>query len=96
MVQKLEKLNKQEMKFVKETSLESELESDILEARKFKTFFTELRKIEKKYGYTPNDLNITNMITNLGFVMFENMEDYVYLYDDDLKKGARVYFNNYY
>lgn len=96
MVQKLEKLTKEEIEFVKETSLESQLESSILESRKFKTFLTELKKIEKEFGYTPNNLDITNMITNLGFAMFENMEYYVSMYDDDLKKGARVYFNNYY
>ena len=97
MVQKLEKLNKQEINFIKQTSLKEYLEEDIQQMRQYKTFIKEIRKLEKKFGHDNfKDVNIMNMITKLGLIHFECLEDYVVLYADDLTAGARKYFDNYY
>lgn len=98
MVQKLAKLNKKELKFVEDTSLnEDDFEEQILENRRFKTFFRELKKIEKKHGYTYEAYpNIINMIGFYGFSRFEVIEEYIDCFKDDLKEGAKRYFEYYY
>ena len=93
---KLAKLNKEETQFAKDIAVITTVDEEILNLRQFKTFFRELNKIEKKHGYDPTKVSVTNLIGYFGEYHYEVIEEYVYCFKNNLKEGAKRYFETYY
>lgn len=94
------KLNQKETKFYTDLygdmSDKNILKEELEQARLIKTFLRELKKIEKKHGYTPHNLTVTGLIVEVGTSHYECIEEFIYCFKDDLKEGAQRYFETYY
>ena len=97
-MQKLQSLNKKEIAFFRSIHVgsEAELQDELEEMQLYKTFLHELKKIERRRGYDPTEADVTNMIGYFVFDHFEVIEEFVYCFKDDLKEGAKRYFEYYY
>ncbi len=97
---KLATLNKKETKFLNDCFghiySDKEMEKIYKKHRELKTFLRELKKVEKKHGYEPHEADITNAIGYFGFDHYESIEEFIYCFKDDLKEGAKRYFEYYY
>ena len=103
-IENLPKLNKQERDFIKETNINADGEiKDILFYRRVKKFQRELNKLTRQY-VGEDDINIKRDLNNnichilsyKGEYNFEVLEEYIYCFKDDLKAGAKRYFETYY
>lgn len=97
---KLKKLTIKEYRFFKELHgdfyTNEEMKYLILEEMLFKTFLSELNKVLKKNGYEKINTNVTEMISYFGDYHFGYIEEFIFCYMEDLKKGAEEYFNYFY
>lgn len=97
---KLLKLNKNEEKWInnlfEDIYDDNELEELKTEYRMLKTFLKELKKVQKKYGYEPHEATIFNAIIYFGQWRYEEIEEFIYCFKDDLATGAQRYFETYY